>query len=202
MINFTFNGEDKDKVINTLIDELNKVILSNNVQTLAANHYDTDEERIEALKELVSEDNEGFVFDEENKLGEEPYGFVYDFFCNYVGIIEDLKKQFPKLGIEGFIAVNEHGPMDWVHQNGVYATAKMKEVKLTNQLQCVVCYDWVNPKDAACEVDDEFDFSQLGDDWDPEEMPEEIYMAWGNTMEGETRTCLCRECKANIEVDI
>lgn len=202
MINFTFNGEDKEKVISTFISELDKAIMSCNAQTLAANYYDSPEEREEALRELVSDDDEGFLFDEENQIGEEPYGYVSDFYLCYVSVIEELKKTFPKLGIEGGIAINEHGPMDWVHQSGVYATKSMKSVRLTKQLQCVVCFDWVNPNDAAYEVDEEFDFSQIGDEWDPEEMPEELYMAWSNTMEGETRTCLCKECQSRIETDL
>ena len=66
MINFTFNGEDKEKVISTFISELDKAIMSCNAQTLAANYYDSPEEREEALRELVSDDDEGFLFDEES----------------------------------------------------------------------------------------------------------------------------------------
>ena len=48
-----------------------------------------------------------FIFDKTDLLGEEPYGIVYDFFEGFKIILEEIKNEFPKIEITGHISIND-----------------------------------------------------------------------------------------------
>lgn len=90
----------------------------------------------------------GFVFDWGDQFGEEPYGYVGDFYFEYKEILDSIKSKYPDIEIEGHIFMTELGSWDCVYRESVNTTPRMKKIKYTRQLQCVKCRHWRDPKEA------------------------------------------------------
>ena len=106
MLSFVCEKDTRDNIIKKLIEKLAEEMKLCKLETLAANYYDRD--LIENLNALVEINNENsFVFDKADLLGEEPYGIVYDFFEAFKMILEEIKTEFPKTEITGHISIND-----------------------------------------------------------------------------------------------
>ena len=106
MLSFVCEKDTRDDVIKKLIEKLAEEMKLCKLETLAANYYDRD--LIENLNALVEINNENsFIFDKTDLLGEEPYGIVYDFFEGFKIILEEIKNEFPKIEITGHISIND-----------------------------------------------------------------------------------------------
>ena len=106
MLSFVCEKDTRDNIIKKLIEKLAGEMKLCKLETLAANHYDRD--LIENLNALVEINNENsFIFDKTDLLGEEPYGIVYDFFESFKMILEEIKTEFPKTEITGHISIND-----------------------------------------------------------------------------------------------
>lgn len=110
---------------------------------------------------MIKPTEAGFVFDEKDLIGEEPYGYVSPFFEENLSLIKKIKCDYPNLGIEGYVFVKEYGGYDCISRQGVYTTADMNEVNFFDQRQCVVCHKWVNVDDAHTLLEDgEYEFDE------------------------------------------
>ena len=191
MLKFICDASDFNIVSSWFIDELAWGIKTNKVQTLAADYWDDNIN--EKLMGLIRKTKNGFIFDEEDLIGEEPYGFVDDFFENHLHIIERLKEEFPSVGIDGYVFVNENGVYDCVLRQGVYSTPEMNEVQFIDQLQCICCNEWVNASEAAVLLSDgdvEIPMSEDG---------EFLYPSAYSNSGLDAAFCICSEdCKEDI----
>lgn len=163
MLKFTYNHESVDVVIKTFATGFEKIVRSTNLQTVPFNHY--DDNLAEEIVGLIEKTEDGFMFDADDQIGEEPYGYVSDFFELYLRLVDKMKFQFCSLGIEGHIFVNDLGPYECVLRQRVYTTPEMDCVEFIDQLQCAACGKWVDTKDAHTLIDgDEMECWPIIDD--------------------------------------
>jgi hypothetical protein len=191
MLKFTCDASDIDIVCTYFIDKLAWAIKGNKVQTLVVDYYDKD--ICGKLREIVEKTADGFVFDAKDQIGEEPYGFVCDFFEEQLSILEDVKGLFPSVGIDGYVFVNENGVYDCVMRQRVYSTSKMEKVEFIDQLQCISCNEWVDAVDALYLIED-------GDIESPMDKNGELLYPSAYSNSGlEAAFCVCsEECKEDI----
>lgn len=193
MLIFTCTNDDFEKVSKFFIDELTESIKSTEAQTLAVNYYDDDIE--EQLEEILERTETGFIFDREDLIGEEPYGYVSDFFENCLYILREIKEHFPQVGIDGYVFMNEYGVCDCVMRQRVYSTPEMKDVQFIDQLQCIICGKWVDYDDAHIPIKEdeiEFDVSEFNEE-------EFILPSYYSKHEDPANFCICsEECKENL----
>lgn len=191
MLKFTCDVNDIDIVCTYFIDKLAWAIKGNKVQTLAADYYDKDV--CGKLREIVEKTNDGFIFDKDDLIGEEPYGFVTDFFEECLSVVEDVKGLFPDICIEGYIFVNENGVYDCVMRQRIHATPEMSEVEFIDQLQCISCNEWVDTANALYLIED-------GDIESPmDENGELLYPSAYSNSGVEAAFCVCsEECKEDM----
>lgn len=191
MLKFTCDVSDIDIICAYFIDKLAWAIKGNKVQTLAADHYDKD--ICGKLREIVEKTDDGFIFDKDDLIGEEPYGFVTDFFEEQLYIMEEIKTEFPELGIDGHIFVNENGVYDCVMRQRIYTTPEMNEVQFIDQLQCISCNEWVDTTNALYLIED-------GDIESPmDENGELLYpSAYSNSGVAAAFCVCCEECKEDM----
>jgi hypothetical protein len=153
MLKFICNKHDVDTVIEQFMTEFVSMVKHCKLQSIPFSHYDRDlEGKVQAV--IEKSDNE-FVFDREDLVGDEPYGQVMSFFECFLALLEDLKKAFPELGMEGYVFVNDLGPYECVCRQRVHTTKEMKKVEFIDQLQCVHCHKWVDISNAYRLLDDE-----------------------------------------------
>lgn len=191
VLKFTCNINDIDVICTYFIDKLSWAIKGNKVQTLVADHYDKD--IVEKLMEIVEKNSDGFIFDREDLIGEEPYGFVSDFFEEHLSILEDVKSEFPDIGIDGYVFVNEYGVYDCVMRQRVFCSPEMDKVEFIDQLQCICCNEWVDAND--CHVLIEDGFVETSTDEDGCCLLPSVYHNSGI----EAAFCLCSEdCREDI----
>ena len=201
MLTFTYNsqgfpcGEEGFPIVKKLIEGITKIIVSNQMKTLAGDFTDDIDDLNDNIFGLLDHTDEGLVFDVENKLGAESYGNVYGFFESYIRLLKDIKKEFPQIGIYGNIEINQFGIMDFVHERGIYTTSSMKEVEITMQQQCIHCHKWVNSEQVFRSFNEDF-FEEIDfDDEDIEAFFEDISMSIENTYNGVPSVCICKSCK-------
>ena len=130
MLKITCNQEIKNSVIEYFVTEFANSIQRNSIQTLVCGHFDKNLK--EKIKEIITETQDGFHFDIENKVGEEPYGFVPVFFKDYLKLLSNLKKKFKGVGIDGNVFLNDVGGTMFIYQQKVYATPNMKKLQFIN----------------------------------------------------------------------
>ena len=92
MLIFTYDKASIDIVIETFIVEFAENMRSNKLTTVPCNYYDDNLEK--NLMLLVNKTDNGFVFDENDEIGVEPYGYISDFFECYMHLLQRLKMQF------------------------------------------------------------------------------------------------------------
>ena len=153
MLKFTYKPESIDTVIKTFISGFAEIMRSTRLTTIACNHYDKDLEN--NMMTLIKKTDNGFVFDEEDQIGEEPYGYVSDFFESHLNLLSELKSQFGSLSIEGYVFVNDLGPYECTMRKRVHTTADMDVVEFVDQLQCIHCFNWIDVKDAHILLEDD-----------------------------------------------
>ena len=153
MIDFTCVAEKRQDVIDFIAKRLAEIIKSTNAQTLAVNHFDADIES--GVKGIIENTDNGFVFDKNDLIGEEPYGYVSDFFYLHLKMMSEIKKEFPDVGIDGYVFCNEFGCSDCTMRQRVYCTPEDTDVSYIDQLQCLVCREWVDAEDTFERIYDE-----------------------------------------------
>lgn len=191
MLKFTCDALDFDVISSWFVDNLAWAIKSNKVQTLVADYCDNNIN--EKLIGIIQKTENGFLFDENDLIGEEPYGFVTDFFESLLHILEEIKSEFPEIGIDGYVFVNENGVYDCVLRQRVYATPEMDKVEFIDQLQCISCNKWVDAADALYLIED-------GDIEVPvDENGEFLYPSAYSNSGVEAAFCVCcEECKEDM----
>lgn len=140
MIKIMCEPGDFEVITSYFIDKLAWEIKGNKIQTLIADHWEDDLK--EKLMDAIEETEDGFIFDRYDQLGEEPYGFLSDFFEGCLHIVEELKNEFPDIAIDGYVFVNEYGVYDCTMRQRVFCTSEMESVDFIDQLQCINCLEW------------------------------------------------------------
>ena len=194
MLKFKCDKNIKEEITEYLLNELKEIMESNEITTLAGNHYDDD--LMDELEDLIKINSKGFIFDQEDEIGEEPYGYVSDFFESFLALIKGLKEKYPKVEIDGYFFVNDFGCAEYVLRQGIHTTKDMKDVKFIDQLQCTICGKWVNAEDAYKKLN-EFDDLYFGEDLEEPLIP-------GGYSQNESDACFCicsEKCKNKIELE-
>lgn len=188
-----FKCNNQKAVIDYLVNKLSDIVKSHELKTLAFDYFDDDLE--ERIKELIEINSEGFVFDEKDEIGEEPYGYVSLFFETFLALLRSLKKEFPSIGIEGYFFVNDIGCAEYVCRQGVYTSEEWNDIKFIDQLQCVVCHEWINAADAFKILrEDELEFDVNGEDSE-----EWLYPSGYHTNGTEGEFCVCsKKCEEKL----
>lgn len=190
MIKFTIAQEQKQEVIDYVIESLASVIKSTEAKTLVANCYDKNLE--ENLRTVIEDEADGFVLDRKGLLGEEPYGYVSDFFDCVLSMIDDVKKKFPEVGIDGFFYAYDFGSWECIMRERFYCTPEDKDVKHIDQLQCLGCMEWIDAADAFETLED------MEIVWLPDDIC--LYPNNYNNSGDEAVFCFCSEaCKEKFE---
>ncbi len=182
MLTFICKKEIRDNVIEEFVAKLAEAMTSCKITTLAANYY--DDNLTDSLNDLFTINNDSsFVFDQNDLLGEEPYGIVYDFYESLKMLLDNLKVKFPSLEIKGYIFVNDT-KFDCCYREGVTTTKRAAKVKYTRQLPCVKCGNWVESKDIIVRLNED------SEEWDGSmpygTLPQGIY--------GKGIVCICASC--------
>lgn len=196
MLSFVCDKKIQDDVIEFFVKKFCKIVKDTELKTLAFDYFDDDLE--DEVEGLIYPTSDGFDFDTSDDIGEEPYGYVTPFFESFLYLIEKVKKEFPSIGIDGYIFVNDLGCAEYVCRQGVYTTKDMKDVSFFDQLQCVVCHKWINAKDAYKTImEDEIDFDV--NDGNSEEW---LYPSGYHNNGTEGEFCICsEECNEKISED-
>jgi hypothetical protein len=194
MLKIICKHEQMQDIIQYLSTEIKDLVISTDFEALTFSYMDEDEALDDAIWELFEESSngitfDGIIFDREDSIGTEPYGFVYDFFEGYLFIVKELKKKFPDIGIEGEVFVYEHGVMDYVYRQRVHCTPRMKSVKFIDQTQCTMCEEWFDVKD----VDIIYEDDECGELY---ELNEDFCMTPSGYFNGRKKAafCMCKSC--------
>ena len=189
MLNFVCEKERSAEISKKFVEYIADAMKSNELTSLAGDHDDDD--LLEKLTKLVTPTEIGFVFDEEDLIGEEPYGYVGPFFEEYLSSVEKIKSDYSNLGIEGYVSVKEYGVYDCISRQGVYTAADTNEVSFFDQVQCVVCHKWVNVDDAHTLLEDgEYEFDE-----------DEEWLLPGGYGESGAAYCICSEECEEVAAD-
>ncbi len=146
MLIFTCSSENKNQIIDYFIQNLYDIVKQTELKTLVFDFYDDNLK--EELYKLVEINSEGFEFDMNDGIGEEPYGYVTPFFESFLSLLESVKEKFSEIGISGYFSVLDLGCAESICRQKVYTTKDMSTVEFTDQLQCIMCHKWVDIKDA------------------------------------------------------
>lgn len=188
-----FKCNNQETVINYLVNKLSDIVKGHELKTLAFDYYDKDLES--EIRDLIKLTSEGFIFDEKDEIGEEPYGYVSLFFETFLWLLKEVKKEFLSIGIEGYFFVNDIGCTEYVLRQGVYTTKEWDDIKFTDQLQCIVCHEWINAADSYRILkEDDLDF-----DVNTEDSGEWLYPSGYHTNKTEGEFCICsKKCEENL----
>lgn len=145
MLRFVCGEDIRFDLIKSLVSKVVECMKDFKLKSLAGDYW--DENLYENIEGLIQTCDTGFVFDSD-LLGEESYGYVSDFYEGLQCTLMEIKNEFPKIAIDGYIFMNDFGAYECVMRQAVHTTVRMKSVKFTRQLQCIECGEWVNPKDA------------------------------------------------------
>lgn len=182
MLTFICEKEIRDKVMEELVKKLAKEMELCEITTLAANYYDSN--LTDELCDLFEVDNDNsFVFDKNDLLGEEPYGMVYDFYESLKILLNEIKIEFPALEIKGYVFINDT-KFDCCYREGVKATKKSAKIKYTRQLPCTKCGKWVETKDIIIRL------GEGGEEWDGR-LP---FGTLPQGLRGKGECCICSSC--------
>lgn len=188
MLTITCKHEEKERVKEQLVLSLSELVKDTNFEALTFSYMD-DDDLCGNISELFEDIACGFLFDRQDSIGEEPYGYVSCFFEGWIILLQELKRMFPDIGIEGEIFVNEYGVMDGIYRQRVHCTPDMTEVQFIDQLQCVHCGEWVDATEAA-ELFEDAECSKLY------EMNEDFCMmpSCYHNSGIEVAFCACKKC--------
>ena len=203
MLQFTCKEEQTSEIIEWFVKEFSDLMKHTELKTLACDYFDEDLE--DEIRGIISLTPEGFVFDVDDNIGEEPYGYVSPFFESYLILLEEMKAKYPCLGIDGYVFVNDIGVAEYVLRQRVHTTPKMKKVQFIDQLQCIVCREWVDAKKAYELIEDEgieyiYDAQENLEDGDCYEPM--LPSGWSNSGI-EAVYCICsKKCQDKMNADI
>lgn len=150
MLSFSCSSEKKQEIIDFLVEGIYDITKSTELKSLAFDFFDDDLK--EAIYGVIEETEDGFDFDVNDEIGEEPYGYVSIFFESFLNLLEKVKEMYNEVGIDGYFFMNEIGCSEYVLRQRVYTTKEMDSVEFVDQLQCVMCLEWVDAKDAHKEL--------------------------------------------------
>ena len=145
MLHFVCGQDVCVELTKSLVSKIVNEMKNKEIQSLAGDYH--DDKLYAKIESLVETCDTGFVFNSD-LIGEEPYGYVSDFYDGFRIILKEIKSEFPNIAIDGYIFMNDFGAYECVMREAVHTTPRMKSVKFIRQLQCIVCGKWVNPKDA------------------------------------------------------
>ena len=197
MLTFKCKEIIKDDTMDYLAKELVDIMKSTELKTLACDYFDDD--LYEKLIGIMHPTADGFIFDERDEIGEEPYGYVSTFFESFLMLMDEMKTKYPLLGIDGYIFMNDLGCAEYVLRQRVHTTPEMDKVDFVDQLQCPVCGKWMDAKDvyeALYDMEGAFRTEEIDG-----EIYEEVLYASGYSNSGNEATFgLCSaECKEKFE---
>ena len=197
MLTFKCKEIIKEDMMDYLAKELVDMMKSTELKTLACDYY--DEDLYDKLIGIMNETADGFIFDEKDEIGEEPYGYVSCFFESFLMLMDNLKEKYPLVEIDGYMFVNDLGCAEYVLRQRIHTTSEMDTVEFIDQLQCPVCGKWMDAKDvyeALYDMEGAFRTEEIDG-----EIYEEVLYASGYSNSGNTATFgLCSaECKEKFE---
>lgn len=153
MLEFKCNDNIKQTVIASWIKKIKKAIKKYDIKTIVVNCYDSDIEN--KIKELVQITPTGFIFDKNDALGTESYGYISDFFEKMLYLTKEIKKEFQDIAIEGNIMMYDFGSYESVMYVKIHCSYEMKEPDFIEQLQCICCRRYVDRTSALKLIYDE-----------------------------------------------
>ena len=162
------------------------------IKSVPANCYDKD--LSQKIQDLCQETATGFLFDEYDQIGVEPYGYVSDFFEAVLRLIRQLKDNHIEVGISGYFMMLDLGVYECVLRQRVEAKEYENGCMCYDQAQCICCQKWVDLKDAHTLLFEEEAF------WMDDELNTVLYPSgYANGDDGAT-FCICsEECQKQIE---
>jgi hypothetical protein len=165
------------------------------IKSVPANCYDKD--LPQKIQNLCQETATGFVFDELDLIGVEPYGYVSDFFEAVLRLVRQLKDKHIEIGITGHFMMLDLGSYECILRQRVEAKENEPGCMCYDQVQCVCCYKWVDLKDAHELLYEEEII------WTDDELDTVLYpSAYANGDDGAT-FCICsEECERKLEGDV
>ena len=174
------------------IAEFVKLLKKYDIKSVPVNCYDKD--ITENVNSLVSETPTGFVFDQQDLIGVEPYGYVCDFFEAVLRLVRQLKDKHIEIGVSGHFMMLDLGSYECVLRQRIDAKENKKGCMCYDQVQCVCCHKWVDLNDAHELLYDEETI------WTDDELNTVLYpSAYVNGDEAAT-FCICsEECNAKME---
>lgn len=191
MLTFTCAPHKTDVVIYNFVADIMFIMMKYDIKTVPCNYYDKDLK--DKLNALVTRTDTGFIFDQKDELGIEPYGYVSDFFDAYLRVITNFKKKYPDISINGIVFVNDFGSYECVLVQRVESAPNTETVSFFDQLQCVHCMKYVDADKAYEKIyDEEVFWTEDGDCLYPSAYHQ-------NGDEYEAVFCLCsEECKSAL----
>ena len=187
----TFTNASKE-IQTEFLDGIEQLFKKYDIKTVPVNCYDKD--ITEKLSKLVQETATGFVFDEQDLIGVEPYGYVSDFFEAVMRLVRNIKNKYPEIGIKGHFMMLDLGVMEYVLRQRVEAFENKPGCMFYDQVQCVCCHKWVDLQDAH---------ELLYEDepiWTNDALNEVLYPSGYSNGEDAATFCVCsKECSENLE---
>ncbi len=175
------------------LKEIKRLMKKHDIKTVIGNCYDKN--LIEKLLGLIAETNTGFIFDKQDLIGVEPYGYVSDFFEDMIKLVRNIKSKYPGVGIDGYFMMLDLGAVECILRQRVEAKENESRCICYDQIQCICCQKWADVKDAYELLYDEDVF------WTGDELNTVLYPSVYSNDEYGPTFCICsKECKDNIDV--
>lgn len=197
MLTFKCKEIIKEDMMDFLAKELEKIMKSTELKTLACDYFDDD--LYDKLISIMQSTADGFIFDSNDEIGEEPYGYVSTFFEKFLMLMDDIKEKYPMVEIDGYIFVNDLGCAEYVLRQRIHTTSEMDTVEFIDQLQCPICGKWMDTKDvyeALYDIESAFRTEEI----DGETYEEVLYASGYSNSGNEATFGLCSiECKEKLE---